>query len=139
MSSEHRGIAGGLRRFLTAAALACAAAGPVAAQPAYPQKPVRLVVPFPPGGGADLYARTVMAKVSPVLGQPIVIENRPGSGTLIGTEFAAKADPDGYTLLLGALANIALNPGLYRKLPYDPKADFVPIGLAVSFPYTLVA
>jgi tripartite-type tricarboxylate transporter receptor subunit TctC len=72
------------------------------------------------------------------LGQNVVVENRPGSGTLVGTELAAKAPADGYTLLMGALSNIALNPGLYKSLPYDPLRDFVPVGLAVSYSYTLI-
>jgi tripartite-type tricarboxylate transporter receptor subunit TctC len=105
----------------------------------YPTRPVKVIVPQPPGGGFDLTARTVSEPLAALLGQPVVVENRPGSGTLVGTEIAAKADPDGYTLLLGALANIALNPGLYHKLPYDSRRDFVPIGLVASFPYTLVA
>jgi tripartite-type tricarboxylate transporter receptor subunit TctC len=105
----------------------------------YPTRAVRVIVPQPPGGGFDLTARTVSEPLAALLGQPVVVENRPGSGTLVGTEAAAKAERDGYTLLLGALANIALNPGLYDKLPYDPQRDFVPVGLAASFPYTLVA
>jgi tripartite-type tricarboxylate transporter receptor subunit TctC len=117
--------------------VAFAIAGAALAQN-YPVRPVRVVVPQPPGGGFDLTARTVSEPLATLLGQPVVVENRPGSGTLIGTDVAAKAEPDGYTLLLGALANIALNPGLYDKLPYDPQRDFVPIGLIASFPYTLV-
>jgi tripartite-type tricarboxylate transporter receptor subunit TctC len=78
-------------------------------------------------------------RLSPLLGQPLVVENRPGAGTLVGTEAAAKAPADGYTLLLGALSNIALNPGLYDKLSYDPLRDFAPVGLAVTWSYTLVA
>jgi tripartite-type tricarboxylate transporter receptor subunit TctC len=83
-------------------------------------------------------ARTLSEPFSQLLGQPVIVENRPGGGTFVGTEAVAKADPDGYTLLVGASANLALNPGLYEKLPYDPK-DFVPIGLAATFSYTLVA
>jgi tripartite-type tricarboxylate transporter receptor subunit TctC len=99
---------------------------------------VRVVVPQPPGGGFDAVARTLSEPFSQLLGQPVIVENRPGGGTFVGTEAVAKADPDGYTLLVGASANLALNPGLYEKLPYDPK-DFVPIGLAATFSYTLVA
>lgn len=84
-------------------------------------------------------ARVLADRLSPLLGQPLLVENRPGAGTLVGTEAAAKAPPDGYTLLLGALSNIALNPGLYDKLSYDPLRDFVPIGLAVTWSYTLLA
>ena len=105
----------------------------------YPDRPVRIIVPQPPGGGFDTVARVLADKLGPLLGQGFVVENKPGAGTLVGTEAAAKAPPDGYTLLLGALSNIALNPGLYPKLPYDPLKDFTPIGLAVTWSYTLVA
>jgi tripartite-type tricarboxylate transporter receptor subunit TctC len=100
---------------------------------------IRVIVPQPPGGGFDTVARTVSEPFASLLGQPVVIENRPGGGTIIGTDAVAKADPDGYTLLLGASANLALNPGLYAKLPYDPKNDFALIGLAAGITYTLVA
>ena len=123
------------RLIVAAAALLFAAA---AAAQDYPSKPVRLIVPQPPGGGFDLVARVVAEKLSQRLGQNVVVENRPGSGTLVGTEAAAKSPADGYTLLLGALSNIALNPGLYKSLPYDPLRDFVPIGLAVTYSYTLI-
>jgi tripartite-type tricarboxylate transporter receptor subunit TctC len=105
----------------------------------FPSKPLRLIVPQPPGGGFDMVARTVAEPFAAQLGQPVVVENRPGGGTIIGTELVAKSDADGYTLLLGASANLALSNGLYRNLPYDPKADFTPIGLAATFSYTLVA
>jgi tripartite-type tricarboxylate transporter receptor subunit TctC len=118
--------------------LALALAGVAQAQE-FPTRAVRVIVPQPPGGGFDTVARMVADPFSKVLGQPVVVENRPGAGTIVGTEAAANAEPDGYTLLLGASANIALNPGLYRKLPYDPKADFDLIGLAAGFTYTLVA
>jgi tripartite-type tricarboxylate transporter receptor subunit TctC len=121
-----------------AACLWAACAGPVAAQE-FPSRPVRIIVPQPPGGGFDSVARQLADKLGPVLGQSVLVENRPGAGTLVGTEAAAKAPADGYTLLLGALSNIALNPGLYAKLPYDPLKDFTPVGLAVSYSYTLVA
>ena len=105
----------------------------------FPSRALRIIVPQPPGGGFDSVARQMADKLGPLLGQSVVVENRPGAGTLVGTEAAAKAPPDGYTLLLGALSNIALNPGLYAKLPYDPLKDFTPVGLAVSYSYTLVA
>jgi tripartite-type tricarboxylate transporter receptor subunit TctC len=105
----------------------------------FPSRPVRIIVPQPPGGGFDSVARQLADKLGPLLGQPVVVENRPGAGTLVGTEAAAKAPADGYTLLVGALSNLALNPGLYAKLPYDPLRDFTPVGLAVSYAYTLVA
>ena len=116
-------------------AAACAAAG---AQN-YPTRALRVIVPQPPGGGFDMVARTLSEPLASLLGQPVLVENRPGGGTVVGTELAAKAEPDGYTLLLGASANLVLSAGLYRKLPYDPKTDFVPIGLAATFSYTLVA
>jgi tripartite-type tricarboxylate transporter receptor subunit TctC len=109
-----------------------------AAAQTYPSRPLRVIVPQPPGGGFDLVARTLSEPLGAALGQPVIVENRPGGGTTVGTEMVAKADADGYTLLLGASANLAFSPGLFRKLPYDPKADFVPIGLAAGFSYTLV-
>ena len=105
----------------------------------FPSRPLRVIVPQPPGGGFDTVARTLAEPFAARLGQAVIVENRPGSGTLVGTEAVAKADADGYTLLLGASANIAFNPGLYAKLPYDPKADFVPVGLGAAITYTLVA
>jgi tripartite-type tricarboxylate transporter receptor subunit TctC len=124
-------------RVVAAAALLALAASAIAQT--FPSKPLRLIVPQPPGGGFDMVARTVAEPFAAQLGQPVVVENRPGGGTLIGTDLVAKSDADGYTLLLGASANLALSNGLYRKLPYDPKADFVPVGLAATFSYTLVA
>ena len=113
-------------------------ASSVAAAQTYPSRPLRVIVPQPPGGGFDLVARTLSEPLGALLGQPVIVENRPGGGTTVGTELVAKAEADGYTLLLGASANLAFSPGLYRKLPYDPKADFVPLGLAAGFAYTLV-
>src|SRR5688500_9638000 len=105
---------------------------------AFPSRVVKVAVPQPPGGGFDAVARTMAEPLAQQLGQPVIVENRPGAGTIVGTEAVAKAEPDGYTLLLGASANLALNPGLYRKLPYDPK-DFKVVGLAATFSYTLAA
>jgi tripartite-type tricarboxylate transporter receptor subunit TctC len=126
-------------RGLLAAACLLATIAPASAQAPYPERPVKIIVPQPPGGGFDTVARVLADRLGPALGQGMVVENRTGAGTLVGTEAAAKAAPDGYTLLLGALSNIALNPGLYPKLPYDPLADFMPVGLAVSWSYTLTA
>jgi len=123
---------------LSAAALLLALAASAAAQ-TYPSKPLRVIVPQPPGGGFDLVARTLSEPLAALLGQPVVVENRPGGGTVIGTDAVAKAEPDGYTILLGASANLAFTPGLYKSLPYNPKTDFVPLGLAAGFAYTLVA
>ena len=125
-------------RAIVMLALALAWIGPLLAQ-TYPERTIKIIVPQPPGGGFDTVARVLADRLSPLLGQPLVVENRPGAGTLVGTEAAAKAPADGYTLLLGALSNIALNPGLYDKLSYDPLRDFVPVGLAVTWSYTLVA
>ena len=126
-----------LSRFalFVAAAFAC----PIAGAADYPQRPVKFVVPFAAGGGSDLLARVFARKMQEEWGQPVVVENRTGAGTLVGTEAAAKSPADGYTLLLGGLANIALNPGLYDKLSYDPLKDFKLVGLVVGNPYMLIA
>jgi tripartite-type tricarboxylate transporter receptor subunit TctC len=105
---------------------------------AYPVKPVRLIVPFPPSGGNDVFARLLAIKLSEAWKQQVLVENRPGAGGNIGTEFAAHAAPDGYTLLLGHTGTLAINPALYPKLGYDPERDFVPISLLVSAPLVLV-
>jgi tripartite-type tricarboxylate transporter receptor subunit TctC len=94
---------------------------------AYPDAPVRLVVPFPAGGGADNLARTIMPRVAQVLGQPIVIDNRPGAGGNVGAEIVARAAPDGYTLLYGTNGTQAINKSLYGNLRFDPVADFAPV------------
>jgi tripartite-type tricarboxylate transporter receptor subunit TctC len=109
------------------------------AQSTYPQQTIKIVVPQPPGGGFDTVARLLAERLSSALGQAVIVENRIGAGTLVGTEAVAKATPDGYTLLLGGLSNMALNPGFYPKLSYDPAKDFAVIGLAVTYSYTLVA
>lgn len=105
----------------------------------YPTKPIRVIVPSAPGGGYDLVGRLIADTLTAELGQALVIENRTGSGTVIGTQAAAVAPPDGYTLLIGGLANIAFNPGLYAKLPYNPTTDFVPVAMIGTFSYTLIA
>lgn len=117
---------------------AIAAALPAWSQ-AYPNKPLRVIVPQPPGGGFDFVGRLLADRLGKVMNQAIVVENRPGSGTLVGTDAAAKAAPDGYTLLVGSVSNLALNMGLYRNLPYDSLRDFEPVGLAVGYSYTLMA
>jgi len=125
------------RRTFVAAA-ASAAAVPSFAQ-AYPNKPVRIIVPQPPGGGFDSVGRLLADRLGKAMGQSFVVENRTGSGTLVGTDVAAKAAPDGYTLLVGSVSNLALNPGLYANLPYDSLRDFEPVGLVVAYSYTLMA
>jgi tripartite-type tricarboxylate transporter receptor subunit TctC len=104
----------------------------------YPAKPVRIIVPQPPGGGFDTVGRLMADRMGKLAGQGYVVENRTGSGTLVGTDAAAKATPDGYSLLVGSVSNLALNPGLYPALPYDSLKDFEPVGLLVSYSYTLV-
>ena len=106
---------------------------------AYPTKPVRLIVPYPPGGGTDIVARLLAQKLSGALGQQIVVDHRGGANAIIGTELAARAAADGYTLLFALPANMAVNPGLYAKLPYDPLRDFAPITQLNTFPMLLLA
>ena len=101
-------------------------ATPVVAQE-YPAKPVRVLVGFAPGGGIDSSARAFAPALGAALGKPVIVENRPGAGSNIAAEIAAKAAPDGYTLLLGSIASLAINPSLYGKLPFDPARDFAPI------------
>jgi tripartite-type tricarboxylate transporter receptor subunit TctC len=103
----------------------------------YPQKPIRLVAPFAPGGGTDILARLVGQKASEMLGQQLIVDNRGGAGGTIGTDIAAKAPPDGYTLILVS-ASHAINPGLYHKLPYDSVSDFAPITQIATSPGILV-
>ena len=105
---------------------------------AWPTKPVKLVVPYPPGGPVDISARLLAAKLPDALGQPVIVENRPGAGGNIGADFVAKSDPDGYTLVMGAIATHAINPSLFKKLPYDPIKDFRHIALVVQVPNVLV-
>jgi tripartite-type tricarboxylate transporter receptor subunit TctC len=126
-----------LRRGLLAALLAMLAI-PALAQQAYPNKPIRLVVPFPAGGGTDIIAREVAQKLSTTQGWTFVIDNKPGSGGNLGVDTAAKAAPDGYTLALGQTSNLAINPALYSKMPYDPVKDLAPVGLVASAPLVLV-
>ena len=104
----------------------------------YPSKPIKLVVPYPAGGGTDFFARTVGAKMSENLGQQIVVDNRPGAATMIGAEAVARSPADGYTLLLGDSATYAVNPALYSKVPYDPQKDFAPVSLTGRFALLLV-
>jgi tripartite-type tricarboxylate transporter receptor subunit TctC len=123
---------------LLAGLVALTAAPSAVAQEAFPNRALKVIVPQPPGGGFDFVGRVLAEKLSAQLKQPVVVENRPGSGTLVGTDAAAKAPPDGYTLLTGSVSNLALNPGLYANLSYDPLKDFEPVGLAVSYSYTLI-
>ena len=134
--SPRAGVAAAL---FAAALSAVAGAAPAQAQDAYPSRVVKVIVPQPPGGGFDFVGRLLADRMGKQLGQTFVVENRPGSGTLVGTDAVAKSTPDGYTLLVGSVSNIALNPGLYKNLPYDSLRDFEPLGLAVAYSYTLMA
>ncbi|MCE9640425.1 MAG: tripartite tricarboxylate transporter substrate binding protein [Betaproteobacteria bacterium] len=127
-----------LHRLHLLVALVAAAAPAAAAGAAYPDKPIRLVVPFPPGGGADTLARVVAHKLNEKYGQQIVVDNRGGAGGLVGTETVARASPDGYTLLMGTASTHGSNPSLYEKLPYDPVKNFAPVVLLASVPNILV-
>jgi tripartite-type tricarboxylate transporter receptor subunit TctC len=117
-----------------AAVMGCAAAGQD-----YPTRPITLIVPYPPGGGVDAMARIVGEKLSAALGQQVIVDNRGGGGGNIGTRAAAKAAPDGYTLLLGHTGTISINPSLYANAGYDPRKDFSGIGLIASMPVALIA
>jgi len=128
-----------VRTCCAAAAFACAAASAGVSAQAYPGKPVRWIVPFPPGGGTDTISRTLAQKLTEVWGQQVIADNRPGSGGTIGLAVAAKLPADGYSLVLGQLANVAIAPALYAKLPYDPVKDFTPITLALTSPLIFVA
>lgn len=124
-----------------AAAIACAAAlltGPAAAQSDYPNKPIKLIVGFAPGGSTDIVGRIVAQRLSERLGQPVVVENRAGAGGTIGADQTAKSPPDGYTLTLGTTSTHAIAAGAYSKLPYDPVKDFTQISLVAITPYLLV-
>src|SRR5450759_2829640 len=114
-----------------------AASGPLFAQ-AYPARPIKLVIPFPPGGPLDLAGRAIGQKLQEAWGQPVVVENRPGAGGNIGADAVAKSAPDGYTLVMGALSTHAVNPHLFAKMPYDALRDFAPITLVAVTPNVLV-
>src|ERR1700710_2896647 len=104
----------------------------------YPTRPIHIVVGFTPGGGNDILARIVGQKLSDSLGQPVVIDNKPGGGAIVATEYVAKAAPDGYTLLVGASGAMTINPAVYAKLNYDSIRDFVPLSELGSFPLILI-
>ena len=114
-------------------------AQPAFGQAAYPAKPVRIIVPFPPGGGNDVAGRLVAQKLSERLGQSVVVENRAGANGIVGLQALMQSAPDGYTLGVGAAGPMAVNPSIYAKLPYDPLKDFTPITNVAVFPLLLVA
>ena len=127
-------------RFTAVAATAFAAvfiAQPLAAQ-TYPSKPVRLVVPFAPGGSTDLIARLIVQRLGEAWGQQAIVENRPGAGGTVGVDYVAKSPPDGHTLIFGHVGTFGFGPSLYPKLPYDAVKDFAPIVLFAAVPNMLV-
>jgi tripartite-type tricarboxylate transporter receptor subunit TctC len=126
------------RRRALALALACAATGPALAADAWPAKAIRVIVPFPPGGGTDAIARDVANHLSTTLKWSFVIDNRPGSGGNIGVDTAAKSAPDGYTVVLGQTSNLSINPTLYGRMPYDSVKDLTPIVAVASAPLVFV-
>ena len=108
------------------------------AQTGYPDRPVKIIVPIAPGGSYDLVGRHIADALSRRMGQAFVVENKPGAGTVVGTQAASQSEPDGYTLLVGGLSNMAFNSALYSKLGYDPLRDFVPVALVYRFGYVMV-
>ena len=120
------------------AAASVAGAGASMAQD-YPSRPVRIVVPYPPGGGVDGIARPIADRLAQLWGQPVLVDNKPGAATLIGAEFVAKAAPDGYTMLLTSESTITSNPFIYPKLPYDPVKELAPVTQLISLPQMVVA
>ena len=130
---HHRRLAA---QFLAALAFALPFCAP--AQSSYPDKPIRFIVPYPPGGGTDVIARIVQDRFAQILGQPIIIDNRGGAAGSLGTDIAAKSAPDGYTVLF-TLSSHTINPAIYTKLPFDTVKDFLPVGTVASLPQILVA
>ena len=123
---------------MAAASLLATVAVGASAQSAWPTKPIRLVVPFPPGGGTDFVARLLAEKLTSQAGWTVVVDNKPGAGGNIGLDAVAKAPPDGYTIGLGQTANLAINPWLYAKMPFDPLKDFAPVGAVATQPVVLI-
>jgi tripartite-type tricarboxylate transporter receptor subunit TctC len=130
------------KRFLAFASLAFAfsrfLAGNAALADDFPSHPIHLIVPYAAGGSADATARVLATQIGKATGQTIVVENRGGSASIVGTEFVNKSDPDGYTLLLGQSGPISINPAIYKNLPYDPVKDFAPVSLTSTYPYLMV-
>ncbi len=130
---------GFLARCFIALALACFLVLPHPARAqTYPSRPVTIIVAQPPGGGTDIIARIIANQLSQQLSQPFVVENRPGAGTVVGTATAANAAPDGYTLITGLNANMAVNPSLFAHIAYDPIRDFTPVSMLAEFPFAIV-
>ena len=124
-----------IRYILSALAITIA---PLSHSAPFPDKPIRLIVPFTAGGNVDNSARTISQGLSEQLGQSVIVDNKPGANTLIGAEFVARANPDGYTLLLGTPESLAINPHVYKKINYDPLKDLTAVGLVGNFPFALV-
>ena len=120
------------------AVMTAAAFGIASAQDAYPTKSVTMVVPFPPGGGTDTGARWVAQKLSEKWGQPVVVDNKAGAAGMIGADFVSRAKPDGYTIMMANAQAVAINPSLYKKLPYNPDTAFVPVSLVAELPLVLL-
>ncbi len=137
-SHAHRSLLGRILRVCTVLSLALAAPLAALADAAYPDKPIKFVVPYPPGGGTDVVARIVQQRLQAALGQPIVIDNKGGAGGSLGTDIVAKSAPDGYTVLF-TLSSHTINPAIFPKLPFDTIKDFEPVGLVASLPQLLAA
>ena len=127
-------------RIATACLLAASLAviAPAAHAQSYPSKPIRIIVPYPAGGTSDILARSIGQKLSESLGQPVIVENKPGANGNVGAEFVARSAPDGYTLLLADIGALAISPSVYPKLPFDPGKDFTPITMVAYSPHILV-
>ena len=123
---------------LAGIAVAAATATTVQAQAAYPERPVKIIVPIGPGGSYDLVGRQLADVLSKRTGQSFFVENKPGAGTVVGTQAAAQSEADGYSLVVGGLSNMAFNSALYSKLAYDPQKDFVPVAMVYRFGYVMV-
>src|SRR5580698_11588665 len=121
-----------------AVALAWSSASVTAQAQNYPNRTITLVIPFAPGGSTSIVGRVIADKMSQLLGQNIVVDNRPGAGGTVGTKYVAKSDPDGYTILLGYTGTLAIGPSLYKDVGYDPRKDFAPIGMIGNAPSVLV-
>jgi tripartite-type tricarboxylate transporter receptor subunit TctC len=128
------------RRTVVAALAAGACSVPLAgfAQGGYPNKPVKIIVSFSPGGTTDILARLIAQKLSETTGTPFVVDNKPGAGGILGNDVVAKAAPDGYTLLMGSASNLAVNVSMYKSFPYDPKKDLIPVSQVAAGPFVLV-
>jgi tripartite-type tricarboxylate transporter receptor subunit TctC len=109
-----------------------------AASQAYPTKPIRLIIPVGPGGGQDFTGRVIAQKLGDIMGQQVVAENKSGAGSVVGTDYVAKAPPDGYTIAICGISSMSINPSLYANLPYDPMKDLTPVAMLVDIPFVLV-